>query len=144
MSITQRFGKKAKKPRKGAIPQEKVDEIQMMKPEALTVELAREQNAVDVLKEQLAEQQDVIDAKTLLERLNDEIDTEADVIAAKNALEEALEAHRDNEDYQQAKLDNKLAGISFKQDIAARNKVIKLMKKTVKAHIESGALKLKP
>lgn len=143
VQMTRVFRTNVKKPRKGSIPQETVDKILAMRPEDLAVELAREQLAVDTLKEELAEDQQVIDAKALLEKLDEAIESETDIVEAKGKLEDALAAHRDNDEYQTAKLDAKLAGAEFKKDISFRNKVIKLMKKTVRSHIASGALKLK-
>lgn len=136
--------KKPKKPRKGALPQEFIDKINAMKPEDVAVEAAREQLAIDTLKQELKEDQTVIDAKSLVEKLDEEIESENAVVKARGDLEEALASERDNDDYRQAKLDVKLQSLDWTQDINKRKKELKFMMKTIKAHISSGALKLKP
>lgn len=144
MAIGIRANANKKKPRKGALPQEFIDRINRMKPEDVAVEAAREQLAIDTLKKEMKEDQKINDAKDLVTKLNDEIDAEKDVVEARAKLEEALQAHQDNDDYRTAKLDVKLHSLDWTQDISKRRKELKHMMKTIKSHIDSGALKLKP
>jgi prophage DNA circulation protein len=135
-------GKKGKK--KDGLPIELVEEIQAMKPELLTIEAAREQLAIDTLKEQMAADDKIQSAQSALDQLNDQIDSEDDVIQAKAKLEEVILSYRDTDEYIQAKETLKAEKHVWQVDIRDRKKKLKLMMKTIKAHINSGALKLKP
>lgn len=134
---------KKKKTKKGGLPQEYVDKIHAMRPEDVAVEMAREDLAVDALKKQMKEDQKIIDAEGVLEQLDDEIKGLPEIKKVQDQLDELIAAEKDNEDYSNAKLDVKLHKSEWQKDIRDRKKKIKLMKETINAHINSGALKLK-
>lgn len=136
------FRNKTKKS-KNALPQAYIDEINAMKPELVAVEAAREQLAVTTLKKQMKEDQNIIDAQNVLDKLDEEIADQDKIRKLQNELDELVQEEKGDKDYVQAKLDVKLHKIEWTKDIRERNQKIKFMMKTIRSHIDSGALKLK-
>lgn len=141
--MSRTFRQKPKKKSKNALPQEYVDKIQAMKPEDVAVEMAREQFAVDSLKKDMKEDDKIIDAQNVLERLDDEIADQDKIKKLQGELDDLIEEEKRDDAYCQAKLDVKLHKTEWLRDIRDRNRKIKLMKKTLQSHIASGVLKLK-
>lgn len=141
--MTRLFQRKKRKSKKNALPQEFIDQVHAMKPEDLAVETTREQMAVETLKEQMKEDQTIQDAAKVVKDMEEEFDNDDEVRKAKDALAEILEAKKNSEEYLQAKLDLKLHKETWTKDIRDRNKKIKFMMKTLRSHMNSGALKFK-
>ena len=137
------FRQKPKKKSKNALPQEYVDKVHAMKPEDVAVEVAREQLAVAVLKKEMKEDQKIIDAQNVLDQLDEEIADQDKIKKLQGELDDLLDEEKADEGYVQAKLDVKLHKLEWTNDLRDRNKKIKFMMKTIKSHIDSGALKLK-
>jgi hypothetical protein len=133
----------AKKPKKkGDLPQEVVDAINAMKPEDLAIEAAREQLMLERSKEMLKNDAKKLDLEEELKAHKEKLEQEPDVIEAKRKLEEVKLNHM-TQDHLQAKEDLAYYVKSWRQEIKDRGKKCKLMMKTLRKHMESGALKSK-
>lgn len=141
--MSRTFARKKRKSKKGALPQEFIDQIHAMKPEELAVEAAREQMAVETLKQQRKEDQNILDAEKVVKDMEEEFDRDQAVQEAREKLAEALEDKKSSDEYLQAKLDVKLHRETWNKDINDRNKKIKFMMKTLRSHMNSGALKFR-
>ena len=129
-----------KKIKKDAIPQEVVDAILALKPEDLSVEAAREQLAIDALKQQFKEDAQICDLKQQLKDFKEEIDRQQDVISAQNSLDTAVESHT-TQDQIEAEENLKALSGSWQDDMKQRKTRLKFILKTLKKHMESGNLK---
>ena len=147
---------KGKGKRKNALPQEFVDEILRMNPKDLAAEAAREQLSLEALKKQLKEDPQISDAQTKADDLKkqvkqheEDLDRMAVVSRAKEAYEEAKEKNMDDDHQKavealvEADADVKALKSSWNEDLKKRKETVKLMMKTLKSHLESGALKTK-
>ncbi len=141
------FGKTGKKKKsKDAIPQEDVDRISLMKPEDLAIELSREQLQLESLQQQMKEDTTLTDYKKVVDDLENRIKTEDDVVQATAALESIKDDHRNSTEYKElddAKQNLKAEKHGWNVDVKKRKKLIKFMMKTLRHHIDSGALKFK-
>lgn len=148
-------GKRGRK-KKNALPQELIDTILSMNPQDLAAEAAREQISFEALKKQLKEDPQIEEAKVKVEDFKNQVVgfvKEADkipaVALAKEAYKKAKEEHI-NEEHQStlealidAQGDLKALKQSWNEDLKRRKETVKFMMKTLKSHLESGALKTK-
>jgi len=132
--------KKGKK--REQIPQQQVDRLLRMKPEDLAVEAFREQNSIDALKQQMKEDDQIERAAKKVKAFAEDLEKVPAVSKAKEALVEVEEANR-SEEHDEAILDLKALKQGWQADIKNRKKLLKFMNKTLKSHMESGALKFK-
>jgi hypothetical protein len=138
---------KFKKPKKGALPQGFIDQINKMRPEDLAIEAVREQNDLDLSKKQLKEDGKLEDLKRSLDKYDEARDKEEEVVEAQKIETEASEAlalaklNHMSKDHVQAKEDVAAYKKSWNDEIRQRSKKHKFMMKTLKKHQESGLLK---
>jgi len=133
---------KQEKSKKNQLPQEMIDQINAMKPADLAIEAAREQLMLDKSKEQLKNDSKKLTLEEEVKAFKDKLGQEQDVIDAKEKLTQAKLKHT-TEDQVQAEEDLSHYVKSWKQEIKDRGKKCKFMMKTLKKHMESGALKSK-
>ena len=131
---------KKEKSNKNKLPKEMVDQINAMEPEDLAIEAAREQLMLDRSLEQLKTNTKRIDLEDDVKTFKAERDKKEEVIEAKDNLAKVLEEHT-SEDLEKAEEDLSCYVKSWKQEIRDRKKKFKFMMKTLKKHMESGALK---
>ena len=147
---------KGKGKRKNALPQEFVDEILRMNPKDLAAEAAREQISLETLKQQLKEDPQISDAQTKaddlkkqIKKFDEDLDRYPSVAQAKEDYEKAKDNVRDDdhqkaiEAHSEADANVKALKSSWNEDLKKRKETVKLMMKTLKSHLESGALKTK-
>jgi vacuolar-type H+-ATPase subunit H len=132
--------KKFKSKKSSGLPLEVEQQILSMPPGDLAVEAAREQVAVDTLKTQLKEDVEIRNLRDSLKEFKEkEWDGDEDVQKAKEAYNNAKDAATSDE-HRAARDDLKALEGSWKDDIKQRSKKLKYMRKTLKKHMESGAL----
>jgi len=141
---------------KSGIPLEMEEKILAMNPTDLAVETTFERNAIETLKneqksdDKISEISDKI--KDLKERKKTE-EAERDQSLKVKLAQEALDKAKEDETTdEQIKIENqiveekenlKAVRSSIADDIRDRSKLLKFMQKTLRRHIESGALKRK-
>jgi hypothetical protein len=133
---------KGLKKKKLGIPQELADQILALPAADLAVEAAREQLALDTLKKQVQNDHQIVDLKSQLDALVQAADEDDKVVAAYEAYEE-LRQNTLGEEYDKTKQDLKALRQGWNADLKGRKKKLKFMMKTLRSHMESGALKSK-
>lgn len=131
--------KKSTKSKSGLLPAEE-EIILGMKPLDLTVELTFEQNAIEALKEQRKEEVSTLANK--VKEFDKALNNTKEVAEAQEALRKSKEENMDP-DHLEAKEDLAALRQGFSNDLKFRSKRVKFIRKTLKHHIESGALKRK-
>lgn len=132
--------KEKKKSKKNALPKEVVDQINAMTPEDLAVEAAREQLMLDVSRAQLKDDPKKVSLENDVKAFKAKLEEEEEVIEARENLAQKKLAHTSTD---QIKAEEDLSAYvkSWKSEIKDRSKKCKFMMKTLKKHLESGALK---
>jgi uncharacterized FlgJ-related protein len=145
---------KEKKTKAGQVPEEQVREILNMNPEDLAIEAARDEVALAVSKEQLAEDTKLKELKGLVESAKDKLQEHVEILNTIAAIQDAREAlnklKEDNmsEDHTQAlitlseaKENQKAYEKGWKNEMRTRVSRLRLMKKTLRKHMGNGVLK---
>jgi hypothetical protein len=133
---------KHKKKKKSGIPLEVEEKILAMSPMELTVDSTFERNAIDALKKSRKEDPQIIRLEEQKKEMDKELETTPEVVKAKEAYEQAK---ADNTTEEMVDVKESIAALrkGYAADIKDRSKTLKFMEKTLKHHIESGALKRK-
>ena len=133
--------KKTKK-KKSGIPLEVEEAILAMSPMDLTVECTFERNAIEALKEERKNDPQVLKLSEQKAEFEKELESTPDVAKAKEEYEAAKEANSPEE---LVDIKENLSALKkgYANDIKDRSKKLKFMEKTLKHHIQSGALKRK-
>lgn len=134
------MAKSKNKKSKSGIPLDVESKIIRMGPADLAVECTFERNAIDTLKEQSKDDSKIQELKETVDQFNKELSQKEQVQKAKDAYEAAKEEYM-SEDHVEAKADLAALRKGYTEDIKNRSKKLKFMEKTLKNHIESGALK---
>jgi len=132
--------KKGSKKSKSGLTIEQEQEILSMKPLPLAAEAAREDNSIDKLKEQRKSDGEISTLEERLKEHKEELNAVQEIVEAKERLEELKEAHK-SKDHLNVEEDLKALKKGWNDDIRQRSKRHKFMKKALKRHIETGALK---
>lgn len=117
-------------------------EILHMKPADLAVEAAREDAAIDKLKDQRNKDGKITSLQERLKEHKDVLESVDEIVTAKARLDELKEANK-TKDHLLVEEDLKKERKGWNDDIRERSKKFKYMKKALKSHMESGALKSK-
>lgn len=133
---------KNKKKNKFPIPQELAEKYLSMSPEDLAVEAAREQLAIDILKVQIKEDDQIVQLDKVKKELEDALVKIPEVVEAQEKLKEIIEKHTP-EELTGARMDLKALKQGWGADVKDRKKKVKFMMKTLKTHMENGELKSK-
>lgn len=134
--------KKGKNKNNAGIPVELQEKILRTSPTELAIELSFEENAIDALRGQAKNDVQVKDLAEDVKKLQEALNQKDEVIKAKEAYDNVVAEHT-SEELLEAKENLAALRKGYQNDLKDRSKKLKFIKKTLKSHIESGALKRK-
>ena len=131
------FKKVSKKKKGSGLPPDVEEAILAMKPEELMVEATIDRNAIEVIKEEKKNDEQILQLKEKIKGFDSDLISTTAVIKAKVALEEAIEDNMSDE-HRNAKEDLSALVKGYGNDLKERKKKLKFMDRTIKRHIETG------